>query len=297
MTSLRPIATPDGMPPISAVVITKNAERHLPAVLAAADFCAELLVLDSGSTDGTVAIARAAAARVEHQEFLGYGPQKRRAVELARHDWILSLDADEVLDDEARLAVRAAVRDDPTACYALRRRTFVGRREVRLGPWRDDRVLRLFNRRTASFKPLRVHEEVESQRPPILLAGSILHYSYDSCSDVLARSLRYAPLKAEIMRGKKQRTSLITMPLRGLNAFAKSYVLRGGWRDGAAGFVIALSRVIDSTLPRVILLEGESPADLTTAAQADPADRNAASIRSMSAGSGAENVSRSPDVG
>ncbi len=297
MTSLRPIATPDGMPPISAVVITKNAERHLPAVLAAADFCAELLVLDSGSTDGTVAIARAAAARVEHQEFLGYGPQKRRAVELARHDWILSLDADEVLDDEARLAVRAAVRDDPAACYALRRRTFVGRREVRHGPWRDDRVLRLFNRRTASFKPLRVHEEVESQRPPILLAGSILHYSYDSCSDVLARSLRYAPLKAEIMRGKKQRTSLITMPLRGLNAFAKSYVLRGGWRDGAAGFVIALSRVIDSTLPRVILLEGESPADLTTAAQADPADRNAASIRSMSAGSGAENVSRSPDVG
>lgn len=297
MTSLPPAATCDGMPPISAVVITKNADRHLAAVLAAADFCAERLVLDSGSTDGTIAIARAAGARIEHQAFLGYGPQKRRAVELARHDWILSLDADEVLDDEARLAVRSAVLDDPAACYALRRRTFVGRREVRHGPWRDDRVLRLFNRRTASFKPLRVHEEVASQRPPILLAGSILHYSYDSCSDVLARSLRYAPLKAEIMRGKHQRTSLITMPLRGLNAFAKSYVLRGGWRDGAAGFVIALSRVIDSTLPRAILLEGESSAAPPTAAQADPADRNAASIRSMSGGSGAENVSRSPDVG
>jgi len=297
MTSLRPISTPDGMQPISAVVITKNAERYLAAVLAAADFCAERMVLDSGSTDGTIATARAAGARVEHQGFLGYGPQKRRAVELARHDWILSLDADEVLDDEARLAVRAAVLDDPAACYALRRRTFVGRREVRHGPWRDDRVLRLFHRHTASFKPLRVHEEVESQRPPILLAGSILHYSYDSCSDVIARSLRYAPLKAEIMRGKKQRTSPLTMPLRGLNAFAKSYVLRGGWRDGAAGFVVALSRVIDSTLPRAILLEGESPADMPPAAQADPADRNAASIRSMSDGSGAENVSRSPDVG
>jgi glycosyltransferase involved in cell wall biosynthesis len=261
------------------------------------DFCAERLVLDSGSTDGTIAIAQTVGARVEHQEFLGYGPQKRRAVELAHHDWILAIDADEVLDDGAQQAVRAAVLDDPTACYALRRRTFVGRREVRHGPWSDDRVLRLFNRRTASFKPLPVHEEVEASRPPILLSGSILHYSYASCGDVLARSLRYAPLKAEIMRGKRQRTSPLTMPLRGLTAFLKSYVLRSGWRDGAAGFVVALSRVIDSTLPRAMLLEGESPADSSAAAQAAPADRSAASIRSMSDGSGAENVSRSPDAG
>ena len=281
-------------PAISAVVITKNAERHLPAVLESVAFCAERLVLDSGSTDATLDIARVAGARVEHQEFLGYGPQKRRAVDLAHHDWILSLDADEVLDDEARRAVPAAALGDPAACYALRRRTFVGRREVRHGPWSDDRVVRLFNRRTASFKPLPVHEEVEAARPPILLPGSILHYSYSSCGDVLARSLRYAPLKAEIMRGKRQRTSPLTMPLRGLTAFVKSYVLRGGWRDGAAGFVVALSRVIDSTLPRAMLLEEEPPA---AAAQGESADRSAASIRSKSAGSGAENVTRSPDAG
>ena len=284
-------------PPISAVVITKNAERHLAAVLASVAFCAERLVLDSGSTDGTIGIARAAGARVEHQEFLGYGPQKRRAVDLARHDWILSLDADEVLDDEAQRAVGAATLGDPAACYALRRRTFVGRREIRHGPWSDDRVLRLFNRRTASFKPLPVHEAVEAARPPILLPGSILHYSYASCGDVLARSLRYAPLKAEVMRDKRQRTSLLTMPLRGLTAFVNNYVLRGGWRDGGAGFIVALSRVIDSTLPRAMLLEEELPADPPAAAQAEPADRKAASIRSRSAGSGAENVSRSPEAG
>ena len=297
MTVLPAAGGTGASPPISAVVITKNAEQQLAAVLASVAFCAERLVLDSGSTDGTVGIARAAGARVEHQEFLGYGPQKRRAVDLARHDWILSLDADEVLDDEARRAVKAAALGDPAACYALRRRTFVGRREVRHGPWSDDRVLRLFNRRTASFKPLAVHEEVEAARPPILLPGSILHYSYASCSDVLARSLRYAPLKAEIMRGKRQRTSPLTMPLRGLTAFVKSYVLRGGWRDGAAGFVVALSRVIDSTLPRAMLLEEEPPADRPTTTQPDPADRSAASIRSRSAGSGAEHVSRSPEEG
>ena len=111
-------------------------------------------MLDSGSTDGTERIAREAGARFERQDFLGYGPQKRRAVELAAHDWILSLDADEVLDAEARRAIAGVDLADPSACWQLRRRTFIARREIRHGPWRDDRVLRLFNRTTAAFKPL-----------------------------------------------------------------------------------------------------------------------------------------------
>jgi glycosyltransferase involved in cell wall biosynthesis len=287
----------DASPPrsISAVVITRDAAKHLAAVLAAVDFCAEIVVLDSGSTDDTVAIARAAGARVEHQSFLGYGPQKQRAVDLASHDWILSLDADEVLDDEARAAVRSLPLDDPAACYALRRTTYVGGRAVRHGPWRDDRVLRLFNRTTAKFKPLPVHEAVDALQPPILLPGTIRHFSYDSCADVLARSLRYAPLKAAIMREKGQRVGRVSMPLRGLSAFVKNYLFRGGWRDGPVGFVVALARVIDSTLPRAMLLEGERPVE-TGAAQA-PTDRSAESICSRSAGSGAEKVSRSPDAG
>lgn len=281
--------------PISAVVITKNAATRLAEVLAAVDCCAERLVLDSGSTDDTLAIARAAGARVAEQPFLGYGPQKRRAVEFATHDWILSIDADEVLDPEAQAAVRAADLADPAACYAFRRRTFVGGREVRHGAWRDDRVLRLFNRQTAAFKPLAVHEEVAAGRPPTLLPGSLLHYSYASCADVLARSIRYAPLKASIMRDKGQQASLASLPIRGGTAFLKNYLLRGGWRDGAAGFVVALSRVIDSTLPRAMLLEGErSPGP---AADAQVAERSAASMASKSAGSGAESVSRSPDAG
>jgi len=280
--------------PISAVIITRDAARHLPEVLAAVAACAERLVLDSGSSDDTVAVARAAGARVEHQSFLGYGPQKCRAVELAKHDWILSIDADEVLDEEARRALRTVDLSDPAACYALRRRTFIGPREIRHGPWGDDRVLRLFNRRTAAFKPLPVHEEVAASRPPVLLPGSILHYSYASCGDVLGRSIRYAPLKAAIMRGKHQRINPFTMPLRGLAAFFKSYVVRGGWRDGAAGFVIALSRVIDSTLPRAMILLGEPPSE---PAAAHVADRSRSSNPDMSAGSGAASVSRSPDAG
>lgn len=258
MTGPPPVA---GRLPISAVIITRDAERHLATVLAACDCCAERLVLDSGSTDGTERIARAAGARFERQPFLGYGPQKRRAVDLAAHDWILSLDADETLDAEARDAVRAADLSDPSACYAFRRRTFVGGREVRHGAWRDERVLRLFNRTTAAFKPLPVHEQVVGSRPPLPLPGSILHHSYTDCADVVARTARYAPLKAAIIRDKGQSVATWTLPLRGLAAFVRSYLLRGGWRDGAAGFVIAVSRVLDSTLPRALLLEERRPAD------------------------------------
>jgi len=244
--------------PISAVIIARDAAARIGDVLGSLEMCDERLVLDSGSTDGTVTLARAAGARVEHQPFLGFGLQKRRAVELAAYDWILSLDADEVLDGEAQAALGRLNLSDPAACWVIHRRTFVGRHEVRHGAWRDERVLRLFNRTTAGFKAIAVHEEVQSQRSPRPLAGSILHYSFADCRDVLSRSLRYAPLKADILRATGEKTVAWMLPLRGLAAFAKSYVLRSGWRDGGIGFVIALGRVIDSTLPRALLLADDS---------------------------------------
>lgn len=247
-----------GRLPISAVIISHNAAGRIQEVLAALQMCDDRLVLDSGSSDETVALALAAGARVVHQPFLGYGPQKRRAVELANHDWILSLDADEVLDAEAREACGRLDLSDPVACWTIRRRTFVGPLEVRHGVWRDERVLRLFNRTTAGFKALPVHEEVQSRQAPRQLPGSILHYSFSDCRDVLARSLRYAPLKARILRAQGERAGAWILPVRGLAAFVKSYILRSGWRDGGIGFVVALGRVLDSTLPRAMLLADES---------------------------------------
>ena len=253
------MSSPPSRLPISAVIITRDAAAHLADVLAALDFCDERLVLDSGSTDDTLVMATTHGARVEQQSFLGYGPQKCRAVALATHDWILAIDADEILDDEARDAIRRLDLSDPHACWSLRRRTFIGSREVRHGAWRNDRVLRLFNRTTAGFKPLPVHEEVESGRRPSLLPGSLLHFSYVDSAAVLARAVRYAPLKASIMRRKGQRAQPWLMPFRGLAAFCSSYLVRGGWRDGAAGFVVALARVIDSTLPRALVLLDDPP--------------------------------------
>lgn len=239
---------------ISAVIIVGECAPHLAAVLAALDFCAERLVLHSGPEPHAAAVANAAGVRVEHQPFLGYGPQKARAVSLASHDWILSIDADEILDAQAAAAIRGLDLSDPAACWAVRRRTFIGSREIRHGPWRDDRVLRLFNRTRAAFAPLIVHEQVAAATPARLLPGSILHYSYVDLVDVLARTLRYAPLKATLIRAKGERVRLWTLPFRAAAAFLKAFVVRGGWRDGAAGLVIALARAIESTLPRALLL-------------------------------------------
>ena len=259
MTAALPHAA--GTLPISCVVITRDAAAGIAATLDSARACGERLVLDSGSTDGTVGIALAHGARVEHQPFLGFGAQKRRACELAAHDWILSLDADEALDEEAIAGLAALDLSDGTVCWEWRRRTFIGRTEVRHGPWGHERVLRLFHRGHAGFSDHRVHERVVASTPPRPAPGSILHHSFGGCEDVIARAARYAIPKAEILRSKREHTPPWLLPLRGLAAFAKAWIVQGGWRDGAAGFVVALSRVVDSTLARAIVdCDAGSPA-------------------------------------
>jgi len=255
---------------MSCVVITKDAGPRLAATLESTADCAERLVLDSGSTDGTVALARAHGARVEHQPFLGFGPQKRRACALASHDWILCLDADEELDAEARAALPGLDLSDPRVCWEWRRRTFVGRREVRHGPWGGERVLRLFHRGHAGYSDHPVHERVLAPTRPRPAPGSILHHSFSGCDDVVIRAARYAIPKAGILRSKGERSSAWMLPVRGATAFAKSYVLQGGWRDGAAGFVVALSRVVDSTLSRAIVLCDDDAAEEVNAPRRPP---------------------------
>lgn len=236
------------VPPISAVLIVKDGERHLDAVLASLAWADEVLLLDSGSSDRTLEIARARGARVEHQDFLGYGRQKRRAVELARHDWVLNLDADEVLDAEAIAAIQASARDGGHAGYRLRRRNFVGRREIRHGVWAPDRCLRLFDRRRANFNAVDIHEAVEAQGPVGELAGSILHHSYRDLADIFTRVPAYSRAKAAAYRAQGRRAGACRLCARACWGFLRSYLLKGGWRDGGAGVVVALSVALDGVL-------------------------------------------------
>jgi len=246
---------------ISVVIIVKDGERHLAEVLASVRGFAEILVLDSGSTDRTLEIARAAGARIESQPFLGYGAQKNRAVALAKYDWILSLDADEVLDPTARAAVAALDLSDPSRCWRLRRRTFVGAYKLRHGHL-NDAPIRLFNRSVTRFSESLVHESVlpSGDRSPDILDGSILHYSFRDAADLVQRGAAYARLKAALYREQRRSVSAPILVLRAAAAFLKSYVLKAGFLDGRLGVVSAMSAAVDAVTALAMASEDSSRA-------------------------------------
>lgn len=235
-------------PPVSAVLITLDAERHLDAVLAAAAACDEIVVLDSGSVDRTRAIAAAHGARWHEHPFDGFGPQKNRAVALARHDRILSLDADEVLDATARTAFEGVgwAAADPRACWRLRRRNFIGDHEIRHGHWGRDRVVRLFDRRFHGFTDVPVHESVMPSGPVYDLPGSLRHYSYSDAAALFRPG--YHRRKAGRYRDRGRRASAPVLVARAGWAFVSGYLLRRGFLDGRLGVVVALASAVNAVV-------------------------------------------------
>lgn len=243
--------------PISVVLITRDAGEHLAKVLAALPECDEILVVDSGSSDDTIAIAEAFQARVIHQDFLGFGPQKRFAVSQARHDWVLCLDADEVLDAAAATAIGTADLSNPQVCWRIRRRTFIGAREVRYGHWHPDRCVRLFNRTVTTWSEDAVHESVPAAPVVRTLAGAIDHYSYRDYADVFR--MGYQRTKAERYRAKGRRAGAILLLLRAWLAFMKSWLWRRGFLDGRAGVVVAISASVNAVVG--LAIASDSPAE------------------------------------
>jgi glycosyltransferase involved in cell wall biosynthesis len=242
--------------PISAVLITRDAEEHLEQVLSALGDVDEIVVLDSGSTDRTRAIAEAFHAVWEEHSFESYGPQKNRALALAGHDWVISVDADEVLDDEAREALSRIAWEEqsPGECWKIRRRPFVGATEIRHGHWVPDHVVRIFNRTVHRFTPAVVHERVVPTGPVRTLPGSMLHYSYRDLA-ALFRS-DYHRLKAQAYRQRGRRAGSALLAARAALSFGRSYLLRRGFLDGRAGLVIALAAAVNAVLGLAMASEG-----------------------------------------
>lgn len=234
------------MTDVSAVLITQDAAEHLDRVLSALKWCAEIIIVDSGSTDETLAIADRHGARVIHQDWLGFGPQKRFAVEQARHDWIVSVDADEVLDASSIAALEAMPLDDAQVGYRIARSTYIAGKRLRFGHWHPDRVLRLFNRKTTNFTMDLVHESVV--RPAVVddLPGCLHHYSYLDLASVFRGD--YHRIKAQGYREKGRRAGTCLLLARGAWAFLRSFIFKQGFRDGQAGLVVALSAAVNAVL-------------------------------------------------
>jgi len=245
--------------PISAVIIVKNGERYLERVLPPlVDLCDDIIVLDSNSTDNTIAIALAHGARVERQLFLGYGPQKRLAVSMAKHDWVLSLDADEVLDDEACIAIRQLNLHDAQTAYEVLRRNHIGNVEICYGVWAPDWCLRLFNRTVTNFTEEKIHESVVKTSSTVRLTGSMLHYSYLDCAEVFVRMGSYMRAKADRYVQEGRHASVPRLLVRAAWGFIRSYIIRQGYRDGAMGVVVAMSVAVDAVAGLAIAAQHEA---------------------------------------
>jgi glycosyltransferase involved in cell wall biosynthesis len=234
--------TPPGRPRLSACIITLDEADRIDACLASLAYCDEVVVVDSGSTDGTRERAEAHGARVLQRPFSGYRAQKDFAVQSASHDWVLCLDADERVTPALRASIER-VRDSGfagAAGYRFARLTDYFGQPLRHGNAYPDRVLRLFDRRRGGWRGGReIHEHASVDGPLLTLAGDLGHAAYRSLGDQLARLERYARLMATHMHANGRRARIANILLNPWWRFVRGYVLRGGFLDGWRGLVYA----------------------------------------------------------
>jgi glycosyltransferase involved in cell wall biosynthesis len=236
MTSATP---PSPTIPVSVCIITKDAAGQIGACVDSLAFADEVLVVDSGSTDGTQTIVEARGARLIHQTWLGFGRQKQFAVAAARHDWVLCLDADERVSPALAASIRAALTNADGPAYRVygmpRRNRFLGR-WLRYGEGYPDWSTRLFHRQYASWSNDPVHEAVITTSPIGHLHGDLLHESAEDMATYLEKQNRYSSLHAEALYAQGVRVGYVKLWLSPLVRFIKFYVFRRGFLDGGAGF-------------------------------------------------------------
>jgi glycosyltransferase involved in cell wall biosynthesis len=228
---------------ISAVIITFNEEDRLPDALNSLQGIAdEIVVIDSFSTDDTVAIARNAGAIVYQNRFEDYGQQKNFAMGKAAYEWILNLDADERVCPELKQAIierKGNNTPGTAAAFTIKRKTFYLGRWIRHSGWVPDRKIRLFRKSAAVWKG-RIHEKLEVTGSTARLPGTILHFTYRDITDHVRRLNRYSSFLAEeiVRQGKKcLYARLLILPTV---TFLRHYIWKFGWLDGFPGLVIAM---------------------------------------------------------
>jgi glycosyltransferase involved in cell wall biosynthesis len=222
-------------------VITKNEEANIGPCLDALAFCDERIVVDAGSADRTVALAREKGARIETHDWQGFGAQKNFALSLAQGDWVLSVDADERVSPALAREIERAVAEGRADGYEIpRRSSFVGR-EMRHSGWFPDYVLRLFRRGKARFSDDLVHERVVCDGPVARLTEHLAHDSVTRLEQAISRVDRYSTAGAAMLVASGRRVSFAQGITHGIWSFFRAYVLRLGFLDGHAGFLLAVA--------------------------------------------------------
>ncbi len=227
---------------LSVIIITKDEAARIRACLDSVAFADEIIVLDAGSSDETVAICREYTTRVEVTDWPGFGPQKNRALARACGDWILSIDADETVSNALQQEIRAAIaRPDAPAAYRLPRASSYCGRVMRHGGWWPDYVVRLVRRGHGRFSDRLVHEALVVDGEIGTLTEPLHHASFDNLEQVLTKVNSYSSAGARQLVQQGRDATLVAAIGHGLWAFVRSYVLKRGFLDGPEGFMQAVS--------------------------------------------------------
>jgi glycosyltransferase involved in cell wall biosynthesis len=227
---------------LTVTVITRNEAANISGALDSVKWADEIVVVDSHSADDTVAIAKRYATRIDVHEWAGYSAQRNYAAEIAANDWILALDADERVPPALAAEIQDIMRNGPAAGgYRMPRLSFYLGRWIRGTDWYPDYQLRLYDRRVGRFNGKRVHESVElAHGKPGTLRHDLQHYPYRDISDHVTSIDHYTTLAAEEWFAAGRRTNPFDVVLHPPAAFLRNYILRRGFRDGTAGFLVSV---------------------------------------------------------
>ncbi|MBA3641428.1 MAG: glycosyltransferase family 2 protein [Acidobacteriota bacterium] len=227
---------------LTVTVITYNEAEHIQHALESVAWADEIIVVDSGSTDGTVELARPLATRVIVREWPGYSDQKNFAADSASNEWVLSVDADERVTPELAAEIRQLLSSEPQARgYRIRRLSRYLGRWIHSTDWFPDYQLRLYDRRAGRWNGLAVHESFRlNDGAPARLGGELQHFAYRDISHHLQKIDTYTTLLARQAHEQGRRTNPLAMGMHPWFAFLRNFVLRRGFTDGTAGFVISV---------------------------------------------------------
>ena len=229
------------MPTLSIIIITKNEAINILDCINSASFADEIIVLDSGSTDGTIDLVNSTKAKLLITDWLGYGIQKNRAIEASSGDWIFSLDADERISEALANEIQNAIKQNQYYVFELPRRSLFVSKFMNHSGWRPDFTKRLFKKNVARFSDHNVHEHLKTSHKHGRLKESLIHYSYRDLETVLEKINNYSTAGALDAFNAGRKGSLRKALAHGLWAFIRTYFIRAGFLDGREGLMLSIA--------------------------------------------------------
>lgn len=225
---------------LSVTIITKNEEHNITRCLESVKWADEIVLVDCGSTDGTLTIAESYRnCRTFNIPWQGYGAQKQSAVDLAKHDWILSIDADEELSGELQSVIKNILQNPAAQAYSIRRKSFYLGKMINHSGWDHDYKLRLFRKNQGRFSADIVHESVIFSGKTERISAPIIHYTTPTITSHIKKIQEYSTLGARRLFDKNRSSTVIKAFFRGTGKFIKMFFLQLGFLDGKAGFILA----------------------------------------------------------